>query len=95
MNRERAKDLLPIIEAFADGKDIQVLYPRFSAAAGDTERWADTDDITGKGDYRIKPVPREFWIDMRTNDAFCNRDFAIRSASASRSEVVHVREVIE
>ena len=60
MNRLRAAELLPIITAFANGEDIQkndriMVNDAFN-------KWYDTDDITGKGEYRIKPKPRAFWI---------------------------------
>ena len=55
MNREKVKEFLPILEAFAAGEIIQTRMP-------DGE-WFATADITGKGEYRIKPTPREFWID--------------------------------
>ena len=54
MNRERAKELLPVIQAFADGKDIQ----RFDKSI--INNWFDVDNVTGVGEYRIKPEPREF-----------------------------------
>ena len=58
MNRLRAKELLPIIKAFANGETIQ----RYVLA----RKWEDvitgapfSDDV----DYRIKPKgPREFWL---------------------------------
>lgn len=52
MNRERAKELLPIIQAFAEGKDIQYRHdPAF--------HWIDVDEPEFPGDleYRIKPEP--------------------------------------
>ena len=54
MNRDRAKELLPIIEAFANGEDIE----RWDIL----NNWNDTDDITCKGEYRIKPKPREGYV---------------------------------
>lgn len=58
MNRERAKELLPIIEAYSNGETIQ----RYVLA----RKWEDV--ITGTPfdddvDYRIKPKkPREYNI---------------------------------
>lgn len=58
MNRDEAKQLLPIIQAYAEGKEVQ--YRDF----GD---WNDYDDdcepdFTDKpAHYRIKPEPVECW----------------------------------
>lgn len=53
MNRERAKKLLPIIQAYAEGKQIQCRFV-------DHEDWHDVDDNDGiivgsRYEYRIKP----------------------------------------
>lgn len=52
MNRERAKELLPIIQAYAEGKDIQW----YSTAL---YRWEDAPapDWHDRREYRIKPEP--------------------------------------
>ena len=52
MNRERAKELLPIIQAFADGKTVQ-------AYKIDIKEWQDMDcPIFSNGVvYRLKPEP--------------------------------------
>ena len=58
MNRERAKELAPIIKAYGDGENLQ-----WRNAGGE---WADLDyfDINFLNDeYRIKPKPREWWLD--------------------------------
>lgn len=54
MNQERAKQLLPIIQAYADGKTIQ--YRNDS-----NHGWVDADrPVWMDGvEYRIKPVPRK------------------------------------
>lgn len=53
MKRERAKELLPIIQAYAEGKQIQCRFV-------DHEDWHDVDDNDGiidglRYEYRIKP----------------------------------------
>jgi len=57
MNRERARELLPIIQAFAEGKALQFRAPGESW-------WRDEHDPVWSvgGQYRIKPEPREFWV---------------------------------
>ena len=75
MNRQQAKELLPIIQAFAEGKTIQVKGP--------DNRWYDSDrkDCKLKFDsdpqmYRIKPKYRPFrskeecWNEMLKHQPF-------------------------
>ena len=53
MDREQAKALLPIIQAFSEGKTIQWRYIK-----GNTSLWWDDNNPTfeiGDFDYRIKP----------------------------------------
>lgn len=58
MTPERAKELLPVIQAFAEGKKIQT--------TNDIARlgWWDVDSPRFKDDmaYRIKPTKKEGWI---------------------------------
>lgn len=79
MNREQAKELLPIIQAFAEGKIIQSI--RING------RWIDLDINTPLSNttlieepqrYRIKPEPKyrpfkdaeECWQEMRRHQPF-------------------------
>lgn len=60
MNVEKAKALLPIITAFAEGKTIQLKYSK--------DEWCEalSPDWTADADrYRVKPAPREFGIILR------------------------------
>ena len=75
MTREEAKDFLPILQAFAEGKDIQFQ----SAIDG---RWEDTSDNPGvismDVKWRIKPEPtyrpfkdaEECWQEMQKHQPF-------------------------
>ena len=76
MTREEAKELLPIIQAFAAGKQIQ------DAIEGLTD-WVDTDEINleyegQKIKHRIKPEPKyrqfktkeECWNEMLKHQPF-------------------------
>ena len=55
MTRERAKELLPIIQAYADGKDVQF------KSTTDGEWYCDSKPDWTRGlIYRIKPEPRVF-----------------------------------
>lgn len=73
MNREQAKELLPIIQAFADGKTVQF--------KNSFEDWIDCDNIMFNRppkDYRIKPEPKyrpfknveECWQEMQKHQPF-------------------------
>lgn len=56
MKREEAKKLVPIIQAFADGKTIQLKV--------DGGGWKDTAEpqfLFSAENYRIKPEPRTFY----------------------------------
>ena len=76
MTREEAKELLPIIQAYAEGKQIQ------DAIEGLTD-WVDTDEINleyegQKIKHRIKPEPKyrpfktqeECWKEMNKHHPF-------------------------
>ena len=80
MNREKTKVLLPIIQAFSEGKQIQWLKP-------DSDEWIDVvggdnvdfEDLTEFNvAYRIKPEPKyrpfknaeECWNEMQKHQPF-------------------------
>lgn len=57
MNKDNAKNYLPLVQALADGKVIQVLV------ADDTWEDLNSPAFTRPARcYRIKPEPREVWI---------------------------------
>jgi hypothetical protein len=62
MTREHAKELLPIITAFANGEDVQTLNFR--------GEWVDATDLTfhgSKDNYRIAAKPRKVWVNEYPN----------------------------
>ena len=75
MTREEAKQLLPIIQAFAEGKAIESRYIK-----GDKSLWYDDEDPSFDNDleYRIKPEPKyrpfkdaeECWQEMQKHQPF-------------------------
>ena len=75
MNRNQAKALLPIIQAYAEGKSIESRYIK-----GDKSLWYDDEDPSFDNDleYRIKPEPRyrpfenakECWEEMMRHQPF-------------------------
>lgn len=74
MTREQAKELLPIIQAFAEGKKIEYRSKGFN------ERWQEVNEIPGFNtfEYRIKPGLRyrpfkkieECWQEMLKHQPF-------------------------
>ena len=78
MNRQQVKELLPIIQAYSEGKTILVKDKRLS---DEEDSWSETDDCSfniEKFDYRIKPKPRyrpfanaeECWQEMQKHQPF-------------------------
>lgn len=74
MNRQEAKELLPIIQAFAEGKTIQSRFIN-----GSNTWWDDNNLSFGDGvEYRIKPEPKyrpfkdaeECWAEMQKHQPF-------------------------
>lgn len=64
MNRERAKELLPIVQALAEGRTVQ-----FDSRCHDG--WVDTNHIEAESDikYRIKPEVKTItrWFNIYEN----------------------------
>lgn len=76
MNRQQAKDLLPIIQAFAEGKTIES-----KSISDNNSKWDKTDTPLFNLDYyeyRIKPEPKyrpfidnkECWNEMLKHQPF-------------------------
>ena len=75
MNRNQAKELMPIIKAFAEGKAIES-----RCIKGDTSLWYDDEDPSFDDDfeYRIKTEPKyrpfanaeECWVEMCKHHPF-------------------------
>ena len=75
MNRKEAKELMPIIQAFAEGKAIES-----RCIKGDKSLWYDDEDPSFDDDleYRIKPEPtyrpfkdaEECWLEMQKHKPF-------------------------
>ena len=74
MTREEIKNLLPVIQAFADGKEIQ--YVNSEGRVSDKETMFD--DVSYAFRYRIKPEPtyrpfrnvEECWAEMQKHQPF-------------------------
>lgn len=64
MNRERAKELLPIITAFANGETVEYRLNPKNTWSGQAHNSYSFDC---DGDYRIKP--KEYWVNVfKRND---------------------------
>ena len=98
MSIERSKQLAalaPIIAAHAAGKVIQ-----FRSIT--TSQWYDKPDPdwTARPEhYRVKPEPREWWINVYPTShggsaAHLSRAIAVKFSDPSRVECVHVKEVL-
>lgn len=99
MDAQRAKELLPIIQAFADGKQIQ-----FKSVCKNKWEWKDVEDPQwfDRNEYRVKPEPKEVWV----NEYLSGHMSGHRFGYATKSEADHAaginrvscslyREVIE
>lgn len=61
MNKDTAKDYLPLVQALAEGKKIQV---KIHNCQGDFLRWEDEDNLSFQVPpyhYRIKPEQKKQW----------------------------------
>lgn len=74
MNRNQAKQLLPIIQAFSEGKEIEGIYK------GIKSPWFKVEDMVFDGGtiFRVKPKPKyrpfanaeECWNEMKKHQPF-------------------------
>ena len=74
MNREAAKKLIPIMQAYADGKDVQ-----FKTVNGWHDAPSPTPAFDARFEWRVKPEPKEVWI-------IYDRDGDARETHSSKDE---------
>ena len=88
MTRERAKELLPVIRAFSEGKNIQI-RPSIQSP------WSDTPEPhwSEEYDYRIKPEPREWWV--CEGKVFDTKQIDLYPDLRYLPGQIHVREVLD
>lgn len=102
MTRDEAKKLLPVIQAFADGKDVQ-FYGRVYGQTALGPLWHDTDDPSFDEctQWRIKPEPLECWVVVdKDGDKYTRHSeqdvFEVTNVtSLGPFTIHHMREVIE
>lgn len=91
MNRDNAKDYLPLVQALAEGKVIQLQYGN-----GTWHKVEDPSFDLPVDQYRIKPEPREIWVAIdRDNDGSYMAYLKEDNAKRSGYPVVRYREVLE
>lgn len=82
MNKNNAKDYLPLVQALAEGKTLQVKRWRSGA-------WEDRDEVlfcTSPENFRIKPEPIERWGVVSKSGKFfttCNSEQDAKELVAS------------
>ncbi len=90
MTRDDAKQLLPIIQAFADGKTVQ-----YGSCHG-LNTWVDathpTFDTLGT-QWRIKPEPREFFLALNEGNQSVKYGWPVEGHGGAN--MIKVREVLE
>lgn len=91
MTRERAKELLPVIKAWAEGRTIQRRSPGYSWADINTA-YVAVDFDTPNMEWRIKPEPREWWLTAVCDHYKCWE--TKQEAERYGTQVIHVREVL-
>lgn len=109
MNRVEVRsliELVPVMQAFLDGKPIQVackpsevdpyFEPKWETYTGDCPYFNN-----GNLMWRIKPEPREFWIVKLQGGGFVHESESAASCTLSncikgftKAELIHVREVV-
>lgn len=95
MTRERAKELLPLIQAYAEGKIVQAKLVNVERDTWDDQAtpYFESDNLA----YRVKPEPREFYIAVNSDGRFCGAYASLSHAKVSHSPpttLIHVREVL-
>jgi hypothetical protein len=96
MTRKAVKILLPVFEAYANGKTIQV-------KSANAETWQDISEPIFNSypeDYRIKPEPHRFWVLMcqNINLLFTEKEQAekyIKDFSVTNYELLEVVEQLK
>lgn len=95
MTRDRAKEILPVIQAYAQGKAVQY-KPNLTPQS----EWRDVSIIVGDcldGDsfYRVKPEPRIWWLVVYkgTITTFEDQVSATKFFSGI-GEIIRVQEVL-
>lgn len=94
MNASNAKDYLPLVKALAEGRAIQVNNGPLGSI------WEELNEVAfdfPADQYRIKPEPREIWVnrymDGSESDAYSSKEEAVDDSDDGAIQVRY-REVI-
>lgn len=88
MTREQAKELLPVLQAYAEGKTVQM-----KNFGGD---WMDCEFCLTGNEWRVKPEPRDFWLVYCRGAWKPSEIWDYKPSGLSEGvRYIHVREVIE
>lgn len=95
MNKDNAKDYLPLVQALAEGKEIEWMNVN--------DKWQVLLEYSFESDpskYRIKPEPREVWINRFPDGHdgltwYETEEAAYRAYGRVGAVQVRYREVIE
>lgn len=94
MNKDNAKDYLPLVQALAEGLVIQL-----ATTTGEWRDHLEPDFTLYPQEYRIKPEPREIWVNRHRNgsDGVCTYDSKEEAESGIGLEwkAIRYREVLE
>ena len=94
MTRERAKELLPVIQAFADGKTIQAKWDDRKDTWDDqiNPDFADYPSLK----YRVKPEPREWYLKIAGESEITGWGYGPDlGILGTKQTIIKVREVLD
>ncbi len=92
------KEKIKVMQAWVDGKIIEILYERSPV---ETDIWAPVDAPNWdwvNNTYRIKPTPREFWLNLKSinyGDAWADEETANKAFYTGYKEQIKVKEVLD
>lgn len=96
MDRDTAKKLLPIISAFAEGEEVEILEKRTGKwVAATNPGFSHAPDM-----YRIKPVPKEIWVNEYPDGHYAVHDSQDKARMYVNNdrivrEAIRYREVLD
>ena len=89
MTRERARELLPIMKAYSEGKDLQCKYK----TDGPTNPWVDALYPTFSSDltYRVKPEPKYIPFTFEDRNVFKDR-WIYSKEYGNLTKIIHIED---
>jgi hypothetical protein len=97
VNLNNAKDYLPLVQGLAEGRVIQYKYQKSDKSYAWMDLESCVDFCVPAEFYRIKPEPREIWVNEYPNEinsAYRSYDLAAAHC-LEYGRTVRYREVIE